>query len=275
MHAGNIFCCRFFYVYNRTNSRVMILLISPAKSLKEEPNMRPTYSLPRYKKETFELVKALRRYREDDLMAMMNISGKLATENIKRYKSFRKEHNRENSLIAIDTFNGDVYQGLMASTWNTQEMSFAQDHLRILSGLYGVLRPLDLMHPYRLEMGTRLKTDNGSNIYQFWDDKITKTINKELKSLGSDIVINLASNEYFKVIKKDKLEGRIITINFKEWRDGSLKFISFNAKKARGMMARYIIQNQITEPDDIKGFDTGNYAFDEANSSENEWLFVR
>lgn len=253
----------------------MIVLLSPAKSLKEEPISRDHYTSPRYKKESFELIKVLRQYQENDLMKLMSISSNLAQENIKRYKSFRKDHTEQNSLIAVDTFDGDVYQGLQASEWTKEQTEYAQEHLRILSGLYGILRPLDLMHPYRLEMGTRLKTDNGNNLYQFWDYKITKELNKDLKSLASKTVINLASNEYFKAVKKDKLKADIITINFKEWRDGTLKFISFNAKKARGMMANYIIQNKLSDSNDIKGFNTDNYSFSQEHSTENEWLFVR
>ncbi len=253
----------------------MIILLSPAKSLKEEPIARDHYTSPRYKKESYELIKVLRQYQEDELMKLMSISSNLAKENIKRYKSFRKDHKKENSLIAIDTFDGDVYQGLQAGAWTEDQTTYAQEHLRILSGLYGLLKPLDLMHPYRLEMGTRLKTDNGNNLYQFWDYKITKELNKDLRLLSSKTVINLASNEYYKAVKKDKLKANVITINFKEWREGDLKFISFNAKKARGMMANYIIQHQLSDPLDIKGFNTDDYAFSQEHSTDSEWLFVR
>ena len=253
----------------------MIVLLSPAKSLNEERTQRPNYTQPRHRKESFELVKVLRDYQEEDLMTLMGISQSLAELNRGRYKSFRKTHEAESSYIAVDTFDGDVYKGLEADTWTASDMDFAQDHLRILSGLYGLLRPLDLMHPYRLEMGTRLKTDRGNNLYQYWDQTITKDLNKDLKDIGSKTVINLASNEYFKAVKKDKLKADILTINFKEYRDDDLKFISFNAKKARGLMAKYIIHNGLTSPEDIKGFNTEGYGFDQSLSSENEWIFVR
>ena len=253
----------------------MIILLSPAKSLNEAQTVRPNYTLPRHRKESFELVKVLRGYQEEDLMKLMSLSKGLAELNHARYKSFRKTHEADRSFIAVDTFDGDVYKGLEASTWSVSEVDFAQDHLRILSGLYGLLRPLDLMHPYRLEMGTRLKTDRGNNLYQYWDETITRDLNKDLKAIGSRTIINLASNEYFKAVKKDKLKADILTINFKEYRDGKLKFISFNAKKARGLMAKYIIQNGISSQEDIKGFNLENYGYEQSLSTDSEWLFVR
>jgi len=253
----------------------MIILLSPAKSLNEVQTRRPNYTIPRHRKESFELVKVLRGYQEEDLMELMHISKDLAGLNRSRYKSFRKTHEADSSLIAVDTFDGDVYKGLQAETWTESEMHFAQDHLRILSGLYGLLRPLDLMHPYRLEMGTRLKTDRGNNLYQYWDHTITKDLNKDLKAIGSKSIINLASNEYFKAVKKNILKANVLNINFKEYRDGDLKFISFNAKKARGLMAKYIIQNGITAQEDIKGFNIENYGYDESLSTDSEWIFVR
>ena len=253
----------------------MIILLSPAKSLNEAQTQRANNTIPRRRKESFELIKVLRGYQEEDLMELMHISKDLAGLNRSRYKSFRKTHEAASSLIAVDTFDGDVYKGLQAETWSESQMQFAQDHLRILSGLYGLLRPLDLMHPYRLEMGTRLKTDRGNNLYQYWDQTITKDLNKDLKSIGSNSVINLASNEYFKAVKKNKLKANVLTINFKEYRDGELKFISFNAKKARGLMAKYIIQNALTTQEHIKGFNTDDYAYDESLSTESEWIFVR
>jgi cytoplasmic iron level regulating protein YaaA (DUF328/UPF0246 family) len=172
-------------------------------------------------------------------------------------------------------FTGDVYQGLDALSFSKKDIEFAQKHVRMLSGFYGLLRPLDVMQPYRLEMGTKLKTDQGDSLYEFWGDKITKRINADLKASGGSAIINLASQEYFKAVDRQSLKGKVYDVQFLENRDGEFKFISFNAKKARGFMTQYIVKNKITKAEKIKGFDLEDYAFNEALSSEAEWVFTR
>ncbi len=254
----------------------MLILLSPAKSLNTEAGqIKENTTEPRLLTDSFKLVKVLREYGVEALRDLMHISEPLAIENVKRYKDFRRKHTLDNSKAAIEMFDGDVYRGLEADQFSTDDMASAQAHIRILSGLYGVLRPLDIMQEYRLEMGTRLTTERGTNLYQFWGDKITKLLNKDLKESGSDLIVNLASNEYFKSINKKKLKGQLIEANFKEYRDGELKFISFNAKKARGTMARYLIQNEIRDIDGIKGFNLDDYHYSEELSKEHELIFVR
>jgi cytoplasmic iron level regulating protein YaaA (DUF328/UPF0246 family) len=253
----------------------MIVLLSPAKSLDTTEARLKNLSAPRLMTDTWKLVKVLKTMKSNDLQELMSISESLAEENVKRFKRFKRTQTLENSKSAIETFDGDVYRGLEAIDFNEEDMAFAQEHLRILSGLYGVLRPLDLMQEYRLEMGTSLATESAKNIYQFWGDKITKLLNKDIKESGTNLVVNLASDEYFKAIKKIKLKGQILDVNFKEFRDGELKFISFNAKKARGMMARFIIKHKLSDKESLKGFDTEGYTFSYDSSTENQWLFVR
>ncbi|MCL4109874.1 UNVERIFIED_CONTAM: hypothetical protein GTU68_028783 [Idotea baltica] len=205
----------------------------------------------------------------------MKISKNIADLNVERFHDFSSEFNTENSKPAILAFKGDVYLGLEADQFTSSEMDFAQDHIRILSGLYGILRPLDLMQPYRLEMGTSLKTTRGKNLYEFWKSRITDLLNDDIADHKNKTILNLASNEYFKAIHKKKLNGNLLTANFKEERDGELKFISFNAKKARGMMSKFIVNNNIDNENDLKGFDTEGYYFSQEHSSPSEWLFIR
>ena len=189
--------------------------------------------------------------------------------------SGKLRQNTANARPAIFAFKGDVYQGLDAQTLAARDVNFAQKHLRVLSGLHGLLQPLDLIQPYRLEMGTRLTTRRGSNLYQFWGDKITDSINQALAQQTSKVLVNLASNEYYQVIQPERIEGRILTINFKELRDGKYRFVSFSAKKARGLMARYMIDKRIIRPNQLRQFDVDGYAFNEALSSDDEWIFTR
>jgi cytoplasmic iron level regulating protein YaaA (DUF328/UPF0246 family) len=182
---------------------------------------------------------------------------------------------KKNAKQALLAFKGDVYTGLNAETFTEDDFEFAQQHLRILSGLYGVLRPLDLIQPYRLEMGTKLTNDKGKNLYEFWDKKPTQALNKQLTSLDSSTVINLASNEYFNAIDKSGLKANIITPVFKDYKNGKYKIISFYAKKARGLMSAYIIKNKLQEPSQIKKFNVDGYYFEPQGSTENEWLFLR
>lgn len=253
----------------------MIIVLSPAKSLDMTPSDQEHYSLPTLKTDANKLVKTLKQYDVKSLRALMSISENLAVENVNRYNSFKPRGYESHGKRAVDTFVGDVYRGLDVSDFKKTDYDFAQKHLRILSGLYGVLKPLDMMQPYRLEMGTKLPTEKGTNLYEFWGNKITNEINKSLKESKESTLINLASEEYFKSINKDKLKGNILTINFKEYKGDKLKFVSFTAKVARGMMARFIIKNRIKKLDNIKSFNEDRYEYSEEHSSENNWLFIR
>ncbi len=254
----------------------MLILLSPAKSLDfNSPLPTKKHTLPRLLDDSEILVQKLRSMTPAELSQLMNISEKLATLNAERYATWERDFTLENSRQALFAFTGDVYQGLNLTDWNTEDFNLAQRQLRILSGLYGVLRPLDLIQPYRLEMGTKLNTDRGSNLYQFWGDKITDLLNQDLKKSGSDLVVNLASNEYFKAVNKKKLNGTIISPVFKDEKNGTYKIISFYAKKARGMMTDFLIRNRITNADDIKHFNTAGYKYSPAESSDDKPTFLR
>ncbi|MBS0588130.1 peroxide stress protein YaaA [Nitrosomonas sp.] len=254
----------------------MIIVISPAKTLDfETPPGTQEHTQPGFLDDSAELIDTLRKLEPDQIGTLMSISPKLAVLNSNRYFSWQRPFTLDNSKQAIFAFKGDVYTGLDAETMTAAELVFAQQHLRMLSGLYGVLRPLDLMQPYRLEMGTQLKNPRGNNLYEFWDDKITLALNQDLAKQQDDILINLASNEYFQSIQPSKLKARIITPVFKDQKNGVYKIISFFAKKARGMMSRYIIRNKLMEPDAIKNFDVAGYQFSKADSTQDEWIFTR
>lgn len=254
----------------------MIIVISPAKTLDfETPPLTQAHTQPDFLCDSAILIDELRKLEPSQIGAMMSISSKLATLNSNRYFAWNRPFTLRNAKQAILAFKGDVYTGLDADTMTGNELAFAQDHLRILSGLYGVLRPLDLMQPYRLEMGTQFKNPRGNNLYEFWDDKITQALNQDLAKQKDDILINLASNEYFQSVQPGKLNARIITPVFKDQKNGVYKIISFFAKKARGMMSRYIIQNKLTNPEAIKNFDVAGYRFSQEDSSKDEWIFTR
>jgi cytoplasmic iron level regulating protein YaaA (DUF328/UPF0246 family) len=205
----------------------------------------------------------------------MNVSSAIADLNVERNKRWKTPFRPDNAKQALFAFRGDVYIGLDADSMNSDNIQFAQKHLRMLSGLYGLLRPLDLMQPYRLEMGSRLQTDRGNNLYQFWDTRISKALNTELKQTGSNVLLNLASNEYFKAIKPKSIRSQIITPVFKDYHQGSYQMIGFFAKKARGFMARHIIDEEINEVEDIKHFRREGYSYDPSLSDETEWVFTR
>ena len=254
----------------------MLTIISPAKTLDYETPVGTTKSSkPGYLKESAELIDILRDYSPDDLVELMAISHKLGELNHQRFHNWTTPFNKANARQAIYAFKGDVYTGLDAKKLNEEDLEFAQNHLRILSGLYGLLRPLDLMQPYRLEMGTKLSNDQGANLYEFWGDKLTKAVNKQLKSVDSEVLINLASNEYSKSLPKESLKAEVITPVFKDLKNGKYKVVSFFAKKARGLMSAYIIKNKITDPEKIKRFKVAGYRFDRSQSSPKEWVFLR
>ena len=254
----------------------MLIVISPAKTLDfETPPKVPTFTIPDFLDDSAELIDELRSYEPYRLGDLMGISPKLADLNSNRYHNWSLPFTADNAKQSVLAFKGDVYAGLDADNLSTDDLQFAQAHLRILSGLYGVLKPLDLMQPYRLEMGTKLKNRRGKDLYDFWDDRINKTLNDELAGHGSPVLVNLASNEYFKSVQPERLNARIVTPTFKEARNGDYKFISFTAKKARGLMSRYIIRNRLAEPDDLRGFDLEGYRYNDALSDTDSPVFTR
>jgi cytoplasmic iron level regulating protein YaaA (DUF328/UPF0246 family) len=253
----------------------MILLISPAKSLDFSATDVQQHSTPRMLADSKALIQNLKQKSSADLQKLMKVSENIANLNVERYHNFTTPFNLENAKQAALAFQGDVYKGMEAETFSEEDLAFAQNHLRILSGLYGLLKPLDLIQPYRLEMGTRLQNEKGKNLYEFWDTKITETLNADLEAQGDNIVINLASKEYFKSIKKQALNADLYNIDFKEEKNGQFKIVAFYAKKARGMMSNYVIKNRISNPEDLKGFDYDGYYFNEDLSSERDFIFTR
>jgi len=254
----------------------MLIVISPAKTLDyETPAKTKVFTTPDYLDQSQRLINRLRNFSSLDISDLMKVSAKIADLNFDRYEAWKKPFTQKNAKQAVLAFKGDVYTGLNAETFKADDFKFAQNHLRVLSGLYGLLRPLDLMQPYRLEMGTKLKTDEGKNLYEFWGSDITEGLNKQLKKIKSDILINLASNEYFKAVKPKELNAEIITPAFKEFKNGEYKMIGIYAKKARGLLSRYIIQNKLSDPEDLKSFNEEGYRFNKTLSKGNNWVFTR
>ena len=254
----------------------MLAVVSPAKNLDfESPIPVDTFTQPAMLDQLDHLVKFCKALSPADIASLMSISDKLSVLNADRFAEFSRPFTPDNARQAMYAFNGDVYTGLDAYSLSERDVTFAQSHLRILSGLYGLLRPLDLMQAYRLEMGTKLATDKGKDLYQYWGEDITQVLNQALAEQGDSVLVNLASNEYFKSVKKKSLEAMIITPNFKDLKNGQYKVISFFAKKARGLMARYIIQNQLTDVEQLKGFDLAGYRFSEEQSSPTDFVFLR
>jgi cytoplasmic iron level regulating protein YaaA (DUF328/UPF0246 family) len=256
----------------------MLMVVSPAKSLDFEtrPGTRK-FSQPEFLKESNALVKDLRKLEPDDLSELMDISPSLAEENHRRFANWHTPFDLKNSKQAIFAFKGDVYLGLQAEDFGTADLNFAQKHLRILSGLYGVLRPLDLMQPYRLEMGRKFGVNGAKTLYEFWGAKLTDQLNAEFESQSSkkNVLINLASNEYFNSIQTKGLDAEIITPVFKDWSNGKYRIVSFFAKKARGQMAAHIIKNRLKSPAKLKDFAVDGYCFDPEESTDNKLVFKR
>jgi uncharacterized protein len=254
----------------------MITILSPSKTLNENPvEITKTYTQPDFLTESEQLITLLRKFSPAQLQELMKINSKLSDLNYERYVKWRQPFGVENAQRALLMFKGEVFNGLKADSLTESDLLYAQDHLRILSGLYGVLRPLDLMQAYRLEMGTSLKNKKGPDLYKFWDEKLTRTINTAIAGHKNKVLINLASDEYYKALDSKKIKARIIKCQFKEERNGQLKYITIFGKKARGLMSRYIIQNRIEDPNDLKGFDYEGYYFNPNYSSENEFMFNR
>lgn len=254
----------------------MLIVVSPAKTLDYEtvPKTK-TFTLPDYLDDSAELIHRMREFSALDIAELMKVSSKIAELNFDRFEAWNKKFTEKNAKQAVLAFKGDVYTGLDAESFTARDFKFAQTHFRILSGLYGLLRPLDLMQPYRLEMGTRLSNERGKNLYEFWGSEVTDGLNAQLKKTKSEHLINLASNEYFKAVKPKELKGEIITPAFKEFKNGDYKMIGIYAKKARGLLSRYIIQNQLSDIEDIKSFDAEGYKFNNKASTGNNWVFTR
>ncbi len=253
----------------------MIIVLSPAKTLDFSPLETKNSTQPRLLKKSNELVKVLKKKSAADIQKLMSVSEKIANLNVERYQTFKTPFTSNNAKPSMYAFRGDVYTGLEADNFNKREVDFAQKHIRILSGLYGVLKPMDLMQPYRLEMGTKLKNGKHKNLYEFWDNQITDIINQDLEQSGSDILLNLASKEYFHSIKKDKLKGRILDIAFKENRNGVYKIISFSAKKARGRMAHLVVKEKIKKPAYLKDLVINDYVYNEEMSTPDSYVYIK
>ncbi len=257
----------------------MLIVLSPAKTLDYTPLSGDiSFSEPEFIIESSSLISILKKLSASEISELMSLSDKLASLNVARYSLWSKKATHSNSKQALYAFNGDVYEGLQALSMSDKSIKYAQSHLRILSGLYGLLKPLDLMQPYRLEMGTVLKNKEGRDLYAFWGDKIADKLNLEFDQLNdfSDrILLNLASDEYFKSIKLSKLNAKVISPIFQDSKDGKFKVISFYAKRARGLMARFVLENQIKRPIDLKKFNAEGYSYNSELSSTEKPVFQR
>lgn len=253
----------------------MLTVISPAKTLDfETASHTDKHTEPRFLEQSQQLINQLKKLSSQEIANLMKISDKLAGLNMARFQQWQTPFTEENAKQAVLAFKGDVYTGLNAETLDEKGLEFAQQHLRILSGLYGVLRPLDLMQPYRLEMGTPFQNEAGRDLYSFWGDQLQKALEAE-PAMKDGVLINLASNEYFKAVNAKKLNATVITPIFKDWKNGQYKMISFYAKKARGLMSRYIIDQQINSSEKLKQFDSEGYRYSEEMSQKNDWVFIR
>ncbi|MDP5054251.1 MAG: peroxide stress protein YaaA [Congregibacter sp.] len=254
----------------------MLSVISPAKTLDyDSPVTTRKATQPEFLERSQALIEDARRLDPADIRSLMGVSENIAALNHQRFMDWHRPFDKHNARQAILAFKGDVYTGLEAETMSAEQLAFAQQHLRILSGLYGLLRPLDLMQAYRLEMGLKFANTGGKNLYDFWGDSLTASLNKQLKKTASPVLLNLASNEYFKAVKPGALEGEVITPVFKDLKNGKYKIISFFAKKARGQMARYIIDHEINDVAALKKYRVAGYRYNAGESSARELVFTR
>ena len=254
----------------------MLFLLSPAKKLDyDSPLHIETHTQPLFVDQAAGLIKVLKTKSAEDISELMSLSPALSELNVQRYAHWKRSFTQANSRQAVLAFNGDVYEGLEASTLSAKQLDWAQEHVAILSGLYGVLRPLDLMQPYRLEMGTRLATPKGKNLYEYWGSTIADYLNERQEGKKSPVIVNLASEEYFKSVDLKRLKARVVQCVFQDWKNGAWKVISFHAKRARGLMARYAILHKVSKPEGLQGFDLEGYKFDASASSEDKLVFRR
>lgn len=254
----------------------MLSLLSPAKSLDfESPATSKIYTQPIFQQEALELVEQLKLLAPQDICQLMKISDKLGSLNAARFQDWQLPFTTQNAKPAALAFTGDVYAGLDATSLDDNALEFAQNHLAILSGLYGLLKPMDLIQPYRLEMGTKFANKRGKDLYSFWQPQLTAELKKRLEEQETPVLINLASQEYFKSVNTKQLNMPIITPVFKDWKNDQYKIISFYAKRARGLMARFIVENKIDRPEDLKHFDSDGYGFNLTLSEGNNWVFTR
>ncbi|WP_097460524.1 peroxide stress protein YaaA [Mangrovitalea sediminis] len=253
----------------------MLIVISPAKTLDfESPLATEKHTQPAFLDDSCELIDQLKLLEPHQVSELMKISAKLGDLNAARFQQWQLPFSLDNARQAILAFKGDVYTGLEAETFSDDDFAFAQQHLRILSGLYGLLKPLDLIQPYRLEMGTSFRNQRGKDLYAFWGERLTKALRSELAA-DDQVLINLASNEYFHSVQPKGLDARVITPQFRDWKNGQYKMISFYAKKARGMMSAYIIRHRVTDPEALKDFNAGGYYFSPEQSKGDTWVFLR
>ncbi|MDI1350151.1 peroxide stress protein YaaA [Aquabacterium sp.] len=254
----------------------MLILLSPAKSLDyDTPATTDHHTLPQFIDESAALIEVLKPYTPAQLASLMDLSDALSTLNVARYAAWKPTFTAANSKQAVLAFNGDVYEGLDAASLKLSDLEWAQEHVGILSGLYGLLRPLDWMQPYRLEMGTKLANPRGKDLYAWWGDRLAEHLNQRLAEQGSDIVVNLASQEYFKSVKRKALKARVVECVFEDWKNGQWKIISFHAKRARGLMARHAIQHRAKTLKALLSFDAEGYAHDAAASEPDRLVFRR
>lgn len=254
----------------------MLAILGPAKTIDMTPlGIKAKATLPDFLDDSQIIIKQLRQYSVQELKSLMDISDKLAISTFKKIAEWKRDYQTNQGKQAILAFSGEVFNGLKAKTLNEKDLQFANQHIRILSGLYGVLRPLDSILPYRLEMGTRLENERGKSLYDFWKQIIPGEISRLTEEEGEPVLINLASNEYFKSIRPQDFPHRVITPVFKEDDGNELRNVTIYAKKARGLMLRFIIKNKITDPEQLKAFDLEKYYFSEEMSTEDEWLFIR
>lgn len=254
----------------------MLTVISPAKTLDyDTPPVTSRFTLPQYLDDSQELIVQLRDLSPAQISELMHLSDKLAGLNAARFGSWTPDFTPANAKQALLAFKGDVYTGLDAESLKEDDFSYAQDHLRMLSGLYGLLRPLDLMQPYRLEMGTKLANARGKDLYAFWGTRISEWLNQALAEQGDDLLLNLASNEYFSAVKRSALNARVINTEFRDQKNGQYKIISFYAKKARGLMSRFVIQERINDPEQLKQFDVQGYYYSAEQSKADNLVFLR
>ena len=254
----------------------MLIIISPAKTLNfDKQNLTETFSQAEFLGKSKELVNELRKLKPNEIGELMKISPKLAYLNFERFQQWKTPFTNYNAKQALLAFKGEVFTGINVDNYNSEDLEYSQEHLRILSGLYGVLKPLDLISAYRLEMGTKLAIGTHNNLYEFWDDKITKSLNTAIKKQGDNILINLASNEYYKAVKLNKLKAEVISPVFKDAKNGQYKIISIYAKKARGLMTSFIIKNKISNPEELKLFDSAGYFYNDKLSKPGQPVFTR